>query len=97
MQFVSVARSSSLDVVILDFEEGDRSFALAKEIRAASLWRKPMFVAIAGAGGDPCEACYREAGIDLLLVKPVATELVTQILGRLIGIVADYASFDPVI
>lgn len=62
-----------------------------------SYWRKPMFVALGGADTARCEACCREAGIDLLLVKPVDPSMLTGFLGRLRSVVEDYESFDPAI
>src|SRR5689334_8789807 len=79
---LTTAKASCLDVVILDVEGLQESdpFALAQGIRAVSFWRKPLFVVMAQEGGR-CESCCREAGIDLLFVKPVAPQLVTGFLG----------------
>jgi CheY-like chemotaxis protein len=94
---IAQARNAALDVVILDLEAGDDPFALARAIRATSLWRKPMFLALTGTTDDELDARCERAGIDLLLVKPVQPDLVAGFLGRLNAVAQDYESFDPMI
>lgn len=95
---LSVARQTELDVVVID---QDRVFAdpftLAKNIRAASLWRKPFFVLLAKENSDSQEAECREAGFDLLLFKPFAGELLLGFLERLKSVVDECQAFDPMI
>jgi DNA-binding response OmpR family regulator len=95
---LSEARDTGLDVVILDLGlAGADPFALAKSLRAASRWRKPMFLALGDNDSDELDGSCREAGIDLLLVKPVEPEHVAGFLTRLQTVVEDQESFDPAI
>jgi len=95
---VRAAESSSHDVVILDLDAaGSDPFALARNVRAVSYWPKPLFVGLAGTLDPQHEDRSREAGIDLLLAKPVPPGLLTGFLDRLSTVVADYESFDPAI
>lgn len=95
---IAEARATVLDVVILDLaRSGDDPFALAREIRAGSPWRKPMFLALAESADDELDARCRSAGIDLLLLHPIWPDHVVRFLGRLSAVVQDYASFDPMI
>src|SRR5947207_5391104 len=69
---VRAAESSSHDVVILDLDVPESDpYALARNVRAASYWPKPLFVGLAQALDAQREDRSREAGIDLLLAKPV--------------------------
>ena len=95
---ITQARSTALDVVILDLARaGSDPFALARGIRATSLWRKPMFLALSDTTDADLDARCDKAGIDLLLINPVQPDLVTGFLDRLNAVVQDYESFDPVI
>jgi DNA-binding response OmpR family regulator len=92
------ARFTFLDVVILDLAgAGSDPFALARGIRAGAMWRKPMFLALTETLDDQLDARCRNAGFDLLLVKPVRSAVVAEFLGRLNAVVQDYESFDPAI
>jgi DNA-binding response OmpR family regulator len=93
-----VARDAAPEVVILDLAgAGGDPFGLAREIRASSWWRKPMFIALAEAADAGLESRCAEAGIDLVMLKPVGAGLLTGFLGRLDAVVRDYESFDPAI
>jgi CheY-like chemotaxis protein len=95
---VRAAESSSHDVVILDLDEsGSDPYALARNVRAVSFWPKPLFVGLAQSLDPQHEDRSREAGIDLLLAKPVQPGLLTGFLNRLSTVMADYESFDPAI
>jgi CheY-like chemotaxis protein len=95
---VRAAESSSHDVVILDLDVPESDpYDLARTVRAASYWPKPLFVALAQTLDPLREDRSREAGIDLLLAKPVPPGLLTGFLDRLSTVVADYESFDPAI
>jgi CheY-like chemotaxis protein len=95
---LSTARAVVLDVVVLDLDLPDTDgFALARGIRAATAGRKPMFIALAGHGGEDSYRRCQEAGIDLHLVKPVRSEVLQRFLGRLKAVVEDIESFDPMI
>jgi DNA-binding response OmpR family regulator len=95
---IRAAEASTHDVVILDLDgtEGD-PYALARHVRAASYFPKPLFVGLAQALDPNHENRSRAAGIDLLLAKPVQPGLLTGFLDRLSSVVADYESFDPMI
>ena len=87
-----------LDVVVLDLDQPGIDVAgLADAIRRRAFWRKPMFIALARHGGAGPEKRCKEAGLDLLLVKPVAPDLLMGFLGRLQAVVQDLESFDPMI
>jgi DNA-binding response OmpR family regulator len=93
-----LVRSTPPDVVILDLAgAGGDPFDLARSLRTASLWRKPLFMAIAETENDEQERCCRNAGIDLLYFKPLDPSVVVDFLNRLLAVVKDYESFDPVI
>ena len=95
---LSTARAVVLDVVVVDLDLPDTDgFALARAIRAATAGRKPMFIALAGQGGEDSYRRCQEAGIDLHLVKPVQSEVLQGFLGRLQAVVQDIESFDPMI
>lgn len=97
MAGIAQARETVLDVVVLDLDAGDDPFDLARGIRAVSLWRKPMFVALTERSTEELNRRCEKAGIDLLLIKPVEPNLVAEFLTRLDAVVQDYESFDPVI
>src|SRR5438309_1813386 len=88
---VARARATCQDVVVLRLDgiDGD-PFALAKEIRAAGYWRRPMFIAISLPGRKDCEVCFRDAGIDLLLLEPVPSRILTEFSNRLRAVVSDF-------
>jgi DNA-binding response OmpR family regulator len=95
---LGAAESCVPDVVIVDLEQLDGDpFALAKHVRRAARWHKPMVIAISHRECATCDARLREAGVDLLLVKPVEAKLLTGFLGRLWSVVRDFESFDPMI
>src|SRR5262249_2890621 len=80
---LNVAGSYSLDVVVIDLDEFQgEPFALAKAIRVATFGYKPLFVAMTASQTGQVEDKCRDAGIDLLLLKPVALALLTGFLRR---------------
>ncbi|MFO0879661.1 MAG: hypothetical protein U0840_20130 [Gemmataceae bacterium] len=94
---IRTARSRAQDVVILDLDvHEDDPFQLARSIRAATLWRKPLFVALSQADAFDDSACSA-AGFDLLLLKPVEPAQLASFLGRFQAVVDEYESFDPMI
>lgn len=98
MTALNAAEASSVDVAVIDLEEfRGEPFALAKAIRGATFGYKPLFVAMTRDLGDQVEMECRDAGIDLMLVKPVSPSLLVGFVGRLGAVVAEYESFDPVI
>jgi DNA-binding response OmpR family regulator len=92
------ARACTPDVVILDLGAvpGD-PLSLAREIRTASLWPKPLFVALVEGETAELEAQCKAAGIDLLFVKPLRPGLLAEFLSRLTAVAEEYRSFDPAI
>jgi len=74
---------SAVDVVLLDIGlpimDG---FAVARQIRAMHLPRRPLLVAVTGHGQRSDRISSYEAGIDLHLVKPVEIEDLKAILKR---------------
>ena len=95
---LGAAEAASHDVVILDPDGVDSDpFALARRLRAVAYAPKPLFVALSRDAGPQFEADCRDAGIDLLLIKPVEPRLLTGFLDRLSAVAADYTAFDPAI
>jgi DNA-binding response OmpR family regulator len=93
---LDVAEAYALDVTVIDLE-GFRGepYALARAIRTASFGYKPLFVALARSPDGRVEGECRDAGIDLLLTKPVHLAALVGFVNRLGAVVAEYEEFDP--
>jgi DNA-binding response OmpR family regulator len=95
---LDAAESYVLDVAVIDLEGFHGApFALARAIRVASFGYKPLFIVVTASPGAEVEADCRDAGIDLMLTKPVRPMTLVGFVNRLGSIVAEYEAFDPAI
>ncbi len=93
---VEVARLRQPDVVFFEIAlPGLDGYAVARRIQEQSAWKRPLLVAFAEE--TDTEACRRahEAGIDLLLSKPLDLALLRDLLRRFQSVVGETETFDP--
>jgi CheY-like chemotaxis protein len=76
-------QASRPDVVLLDLGLPKMDgWAVARQIRKQTGWRRPFLVAISGYGTQADQFRSQEVGIDLHLVKPVDPEELEVLLKR---------------
>ncbi len=78
------AQDGQPDVVLLDIGlPGDvDGYGVARRIGEWSKWKRPLLVAVTGSGREEDRRRSVEAGIDLLLVKPVDPDRLHWLLRR---------------
>jgi two-component system CheB/CheR fusion protein len=95
---LACAREARPDVVLLDLEAPAlQGAAIIQGIHALSPWRRPLFLGLAGYGGQAPFSPSQEVGIDLYLARPIALGRLLHLLRRFQGVLEDIEDFDPVI
>ncbi len=93
---LEAARVRNPDVVFFELAlPGLDGYAVAKGIQDQFAWKRPLLVALTGPTDPDSARRSQEAGIDLLLSKPVDLVLLRNLLRRFQSIVQDIQDFDP--
>jgi len=93
---LEVARVKQPDVVFFEVElPGIDGYTVAQRIQEQSAWKRPLLVAFTEQTNTESNRRSREAGIDLLLGKPIDLALLRNLLRRFQSIVQDTEDFDP--
>jgi CheY-like chemotaxis protein len=75
--------ASPPDVVFMDIGmPGMDGCELARRVRAASVWKRPLMVAVSGQSDEADRTRTAEAGIDLHLAKPANPAVLVGVLER---------------
>jgi CheY-like chemotaxis protein len=83
-QAIELSASYRPDVILLDISLPDMSgFEVAEALRSASSDAPPVLVAVTGFGRETDHQRAREAGIDLMLTKPVEPARLMELLNGL--------------
>lgn len=69
----------------------------AARIRQQAAWRRPLLLGLTEPADGAAHRHADEAGIDLLLLKPIELDRVLGLLERFARVLADTAAFDPMI
>lgn len=94
---VAAAPVDQPDVVVLDGLGSEARQTVARALHAQSAWRRPFLIALADAADEEAVRRAEEAGLDLLLPRPIDVGRLLWVLRRFQSIVADVQSFDPMI
>lgn len=93
---LELARLKQPDVVFFEVAQPDLDgYAVARGIQELFAWRRPLLVAFSAQPDQQPNYRSREAGIDLLLGKPVDLGLLRGLLRRFQSILQDMEGFDP--
>jgi CheY-like chemotaxis protein len=83
-------QESPPDVVLLDIGLPQMDgWAVARQIRKQTGWKRPLLVAISVYGAEADQRRSQEVGMDLHLVKPVDPETLVHVLERFESIVIE--------
>lgn len=78
-----LSRALLPDVVIVEFDwRVDMCSELTRKLSSQAGWRKPFIVALLNANESDADNWVGEAGIDLVMVKPIDTTVLSGVLRR---------------